>query len=64
MEQDNRIEADVRRQRINRMKAGIVWILVCLILISIGLNLYLLIRVVQLSNVVQSITDTMGFIRL
>lgn len=49
-----------RRKRINRMKTVIIVVFTALILISIGLNIYLCIRVVHLSDMVKTITEQAG----
>ncbi|MBQ8982985.1 MAG: hypothetical protein IJ079_05285 [Lachnospiraceae bacterium] len=51
-----------RRKRINRMKTVIIVVFTALILISIGLNIYLCIRVVHLSYMVKMITEQAGII--
>lgn len=49
-----------RRARINRMKTVIIVSLLLLILISVGLNIYLLIRVIHLSNLVELLYTQSG----
>lgn len=49
-----------RRARINRLKTVIIVSLLLLILISVGLNIYLLIRVIHLSNLVELLYTQAG----
>ena len=56
----NRSNRERRRARINRMKTVIIVSLLLLILISVGLNIYLLIRVIHLSNLVELLYTQAG----
>ncbi len=56
----NRSDRERRRARINRLKTVIIVSLLLLILISVGLNIYLLIRVIHLSNLVELLYTQAG----
>ena len=52
-----------RKKRVQRLKKMIVITAIALVVLSFALNIYLLIRVINLTNIVNSIYET-GFISL
>ena len=52
-----------RKKRVQRLKKMIVIAAIALVVLSFALNIYLLIRVINLTNIVNSIYET-GFISL
>lgn len=44
-----------RRKRVNAIKKALLIIAVCLLLASVGLNIFLLIRVIQLNQLIQQL---------
>ena len=52
-----------RKKRVQRLKKMIVITAIALVMLSFALNIYLLIRVINLTNIVNSIFET-GFISL
>ena len=56
----NRSDRERRRARINRLETVIIVSLLLLILISVGLTIYLLIRVIHLSNLVELLYTQAG----
>lgn len=52
----------IRRKRINRIKKAIILIAVALILASVSLNIILLIRVIQLNQLIHQLYGCMNLI--